>query len=688
MLKPATLLLVICLLSFAPMATAAPLLPPPAGAASDAAGTTAIEHTPQAETKAEVPRVVRHLEEQVRREGQYQQVLQAAPHLEALDPQNKVLHRLHALAEAIDGRLDEAELRLDAQPGPDPDNWGTLTRALIARERGQLQNARLLADQAIRLDPANAYAHNVAGTIALRAEMLELATEYFVRAVELVPDSALFQANLGATRLQAEDLEGARTALLAALDLAPDSCPALINYAALLELTGDLRAARTHLEACLASEPERPDVVGRLAEVLFGLRDFQSARSLVNRHRTSLSGADILLARIALHEGDGLAAAGYLRTAPATDEARLLRAFAAAMQDDWRRAAQMTGELLKEQQDSAPARIASMAFAISAQTPNPAAEWTDLDSGPVAATIAFLAGLQAAAAGEAEAMAAAMGDADGMLSGVSLRGMGQAQRQQLTGSPAIPHLASGLAFYAWQYFPAADRNFQKAVTADPELALARIFRALAAAQLGDNTVVLESLNAALSLAPQSYSANLLRAEYALQRGDLHTALPLMEKAIEAAKEPDLVLRAGLVAEALGDTQQARQRYEQYVDLAPDSFIGLNQLAWFLASQGESLDRALALARRADAIRPGNASILDTIGWIHYLGGDYEAAVGYLRTALEIAGWSQPLIGFHLAQAEMAAGNTAEARHLLRRITAAGPEAYEFSAAAAELLDSL
>ena len=64
-------------------------------------------------------------------------------------------------------------------------------------------------------------------------------------------------------------------------------------------------------------------------------------------------------------------------------------------------------------------------------------------------------------------------------------------------------------------------------------------------------------------------------------------------------------------------------------------IGVNSLAWILAQQGNDLDLAAKLAKRAARRLPGRAAAQDTLGWVYYLRGDSRMAIIHLTRACEI-----------------------------------------------------
>jgi tetratricopeptide (TPR) repeat protein len=65
----------------------------------------------------------------------------------------------------------------------------------------------------------------------------------------------------------------------------------------------------------------------------------------------------------------------------------------------------------------------------------------------------------------------------------------------------------------------------------------------------------------------------------------------------------------------GDTQQAKQAYQEVLDEYPDNIQALNDLAWLLQEHDQSYDAALELANRGLILSPDEMHLLDTRGTI-------------------------------------------------------------------------
>jgi predicted Zn-dependent protease len=99
------------------------------------------------------------------------------------------------------------------------------------------------------------------------------------------------------------------------------------------------------------------------------------------------------------------------------------------------------------------------------------------------------------------------------------------------------------------------------------------------------------------------------------------------------------------------------------------YLICNNFAYTLAERGRDLERAQQLARIAVEEEPGNSSYLDTIGWIHFHRGEYEAALVRIREAIAVRRAQDAAVGpvlyDHLGDVLAAMGRTAEAAEAWR-----------------------
>ncbi len=163
------------------------------------------------------------------------------------------------------------------------------------------------------------------------------------------------------------------------------------------------------------------------------------------------------------------------------------------------------------------------------------------------------------------------------------------------------------------------------------------------------------------------------AQRSLRR--LDDALLLYEKTenLAQASSPDL-LNDGFY-QSWADTLQAAEqfdeaakKYQRSIDLTPEgdpkrAAVVLNNLGYMWLEQNKNLDKAGELIQKANELEPQNPVYLDSLGWFHYLKGDYPKA---LKVLLEVEAMMPKLslqdadILDHVAQTYLKLGDSRKA----------------------------
>ena len=107
------------------------------------------------------------------------------------------------------------------------------------------------------------------------------------------------------------------------------------------------------------------------------------------------------------------------------------------------------------------------------------------------------------------------------------------------------------------------------------------------------------------------------------------------------------LMQAVTAQNNNKADEALKWYEKTVEIAPNSPIALNNLAWMYYERKDA--RALELARRAAQLAPSSAEILDTFGWVLVENGNVKEGIVVLERAASIAPDNKD-IKAHLEQA--------------------------------------
>jgi len=117
---------------------------------------------------------------------------------------------------------------------------------------------------------------------------------------------------------------------------------------------------------------------------------------------------------------------------------------------------------------------------------------------------------------------------------------------------------------------------------------------------------------------------------------------------------------GMSYEQLGSWDKAQADLLAALEYQPDHPFVLNYLGYSWADQGINLERSKDMIERAVSMRPEDGYITDSLGWVLYRAGDYEAAVPHLERAVELLPYD-PVINDHLGDAYWKVGRRLEAR---------------------------
>ena len=138
-----------------------------------------------------------------------------------------------------------------------------------------------------------------------------------------------------------------------------------------------------------------------------------------------------------------------------------------------------------------------------------------------------------------------------------------------------------------------------------------------------------------------------------------TARGVLSLALQIKATPSLHYRRGLLAQQAGEFAAAEADLRAVLALAPVHAQALNALGFFLAERGERLEEAQRLVERALELAPGTPAFLDSLGWVAFQRGAYEAALPPLREAFERRGDGE--IAAHLGETYWRLGRRNRAR---------------------------
>ncbi|MCS6995653.1 MAG: tetratricopeptide repeat protein [Casimicrobiaceae bacterium] len=164
------------------------------------------------------------------------------------------------------------------------------------------------------------------------------------------------------------------------------------------------------------------------------------------------------------------------------------------------------------------------------------------------------------------------------------------------------------------------------------------------------------------------------------------ALAVLEPLLHQTPDnTQLLYDTAILLEYLQEHAQAEQRLRRVIELEPDNAHALNALGYGLADRNERLAEARALIERAHRLAPGEASIIDSMGWIAFREGRLEEAERYLREAFALQADGE--IAAHLGEVLWVQGRHDEARAIWRAQLAREPDHEVLRATIRRLLGS-
>lgn len=178
--------------------------------------------------------------------------------------------------------------------------------------------------------------------------------------------------------------------------------------------------------------------------------------------------------------------------------------------------------------------------------------------------------------------------------------------------------------------------------------------------------------------PNAYCIDwIARAWFSLGEEGFSRAIELQQLALSKCPADQGNVRAILLIN-LGTYNLRRKNYEladsafsEVLQDNPNHFIALNNAAYVKSEFLNKADEALPLAKQAKSLRPDDPNVLDTLGWIHYLLGNYNEAEDALRESVKLRESSSSI--YHLASVFYKQGRLMAAQTRLIRAAELNPD---------------
>ena len=151
----------------------------------------------------------------------------------------------------------------------------------------------------------------------------------------------------------------------------------------------------------------------------------------------------------------------------------------------------------------------------------------------------------------------------------------------------------------------------------------------------------------------------LEAEIYAKYDHLDSSESLLTQGLKAFPESTRLLYSRAMVNERRDKLDLTERdLRTVIRYEPNNAAALNALGFTLADRTERYEEAFTLIQQAHMLKPDDAAIVDSLGWVHYRLGNYSEALLRLREALKL--YPDPEIAAHLGEVLWVTGRQAEA----------------------------
>ena len=208
---------------------------------------------------------------------------------------------------------------------------------------------------------------------------------------------------------------------------------------------------------------------------------------------------------------------------------------------------------------------------------------------------------------------------------------------------------------------------------EPYLLPAQVAWAQVYSQLDERQTALDGLQAFARDYPRHALAVLpTRAQLLYELGDIQQALALFVEPLDYQPDSiELLLAYATMLDLAGKLDQSLAVMRRAVALAPMDASVLNTLGYTLANRTRRHDEAYRLIRQALELEPDSPAIIDSMGWVLYRLGRNAEALSYLEQAHALM--DDPEVIAHLGELLWVTGEADNARALLDRSLDIYPE---------------
>lgn len=246
-----------------------------------------------------------------------------------------------------------------------------------------------------------------------------------------------------------------------------------------------------------------------------------------------------------------------------------------------------------------------------------------------------------------------------------------------------PRLLLGNVLEAQNRWEEAAETYEDFAKDSPYYRSAQVGRADALSRIDKVDDALKALDELETVFPEDETVPIAIGDLMRRAERYEEARAAYDRAFELIGEPEerhwsLLYSRGVSAERIGDWDSAEADLKKALEFRPDQAQVLNYLGYSWIEQGRNLSEAREMIERAVALRPNDGYIKDSLGWVEYQLGDFEAAVETMERAVELTP-TDPVINDHFGDTLWVVGRKTEARFQWRRALSFEPEEEELRA---------
>ncbi len=183
---------------------------------------------------------------------------------------------------------------------------------------------------------------------------------------------------------------------------------------------------------------------------------------------------------------------------------------------------------------------------------------------------------------------------------------------------------------------ASKEQFQKAILNADTSREVYINVGLAYFQQNETDAALKTIDEGLGKFFNDYRLNYIEGLTLQKMGRQPEAIQFFEKSVDSyADDVGILSTLALAYDNEGNFIKSTEIYERALKIDPQNALILNNYAYNLSERGENLDKALSMSKIALEKDAGNASYLDTIGWIYFKLKNYKLAKANIEKSISI-----------------------------------------------------